>query len=437
MSNALAIAGVTAVLTDLLDSGLIEHQVTDAMGQGVTVSAAPPDTIPLTGDNAGPRLNLFMYQATPNAALRNAALPSVNGRGARIANPPLALDLHYLLTAYGDADLQAEVLLGYAMQLLHETPVLTRAAIRTALDPSPVNGSELPAIYESLRAADLAEQVEMIKITPTLLNTEEMSRLWSALQARYRPTAAYLVSVVLIESMRAARAPLPVLSRGEVDPATHREAGVVSVPSLVPPLPTLEAVLPPAAQPVAQLAAGSVELHGHHLAGSGRTVLLANARFDIEQEVGAETGDDDALIRFALPDEPAALPVGVYLVSARLQRPGETRPRTTNRLPLAIAPRITTPLPTSVARDGDGIAQIELACTPQVRVGQRAALILGEREIVAEPFAAATGTLRFRVSDPVPNVALLARLRVDGIDSPIVDRAASPPRFLDLRITIT
>ena len=32
-------------------------------------------------------------------------------------------------------DLHAKILLGYAMQLLHEMPMLTRAAIRTALNP--------------------------------------------------------------------------------------------------------------------------------------------------------------------------------------------------------------------------------------------------------------------------------------------------------------
>ena len=54
--------------------------------------------------------------------------PRATRRGQRITNPPLALDLHYLLTAYGIAELQAEVLLGYGMQLLHEHPVLGREA---------------------------------------------------------------------------------------------------------------------------------------------------------------------------------------------------------------------------------------------------------------------------------------------------------------------
>ena len=33
MSNALAIAGVTAVLKDLLDNGLIDHKIVDPWGR--------------------------------------------------------------------------------------------------------------------------------------------------------------------------------------------------------------------------------------------------------------------------------------------------------------------------------------------------------------------------------------------------------------------
>jgi hypothetical protein len=135
MSNALAIAGVTAVIKDLLDSGMIDQAITDTLGAGVIVTSMAPDTVSLDNTDS-PQLNLFLHQVTPNVAWRNAALPSRDAAGNRISNPPLALDLHYLLTAYGRAELQAEVLLGYALQLLHETPVLPRDAIRRALNPT-------------------------------------------------------------------------------------------------------------------------------------------------------------------------------------------------------------------------------------------------------------------------------------------------------------
>ena len=95
------------------------------------------------------------------ACLLRPILPLFCPVGANAGrNQPLALDLHYLLTAYGAEDLHAELLLGYAMQLLHETPVLTRQSIRTALLPSPVNGSILPAALQALSASDLADQVD-------------------------------------------------------------------------------------------------------------------------------------------------------------------------------------------------------------------------------------------------------------------------------------
>ena len=44
--------------------------------------------------------------------------------------------------------------------------MLDREAIRRALDPSPVDVSMLPPAFQALAASDLADQVELIKITP-------------------------------------------------------------------------------------------------------------------------------------------------------------------------------------------------------------------------------------------------------------------------------
>lgn len=212
MSNALAIASVTAVLKDLLNNGVVDHQLAGVVGE-VTVSALPPDRVLVEGQPETSRLNLFLYQVSQNAAWRNHGFPSHDAGGTRVANPPLALDLNYLVTAYGASEFHAEILLGYALQLLHETPVLTRDAVRRALAPaSPVTGSILPPPLDTLSASELADQVEQVRLTPHPLNTEEMSRLWTAMQAHYRPTAAYQASVVLIESRRPARAALPVAS---------------------------------------------------------------------------------------------------------------------------------------------------------------------------------------------------------------------------------
>lgn len=444
MSNALAIAGVTAVLRDLLDSGMIDHEITDAMGQGVSVSAVAPDTVPIEGSNAKPQINIFLYQVTPNAAMRNLDLPARNRNGVRLSNPPLALDLHYLITAYGVGDLQSEVLLGYAMQLLHETPVPARAAIRAALNPPdmPVDGTLLPSVYQALRASDLAEQYEQIKITPTPMNTEEMSKLWSAIQAHYRPTAAYQVSVLLIESRRPARSALPVLTRGKSepllsDPTTSRERGVAVRTNLLPAIATLETITLPLSRVAAHLG-DAIVVSGRFLDGVDHSLLLTLPRLGVEYIAGPATSVDPQNVGFDLTNDPTLLPAGSYLLTVRIVRPGEAEARSSNSLLLQVAPEITNlqSPPEQVARDAQLTATIVVTCRPEVQANQRASLLLGDREVVAETFNAATDTLTFKV-DSAPVGTHYVRLRVDGVDSQLIDRTASPPRFLDHQIEIT
>lgn len=153
MSSALAIAGVTAVLRDLLNDGLINNDATGVLGATVSVTAGPPDrVIPANGGTESTQLNLFMYHVTPNSGWRNERFPTHDASGnQRLSNAPLAINLHYLLSAHGSEDLHGEILLGYAMQLLHEMPILSRKAIRKALDPSPpIGGTALPSALKAL-----------------------------------------------------------------------------------------------------------------------------------------------------------------------------------------------------------------------------------------------------------------------------------------------
>jgi hypothetical protein len=191
MSSALALASVTAVLKDLLENGLASGAVTSKIGADASVSALSPDRVP-SGTEERAQLNLFLYLVTPHQGLRADARGALRGA--------LSLDLHYLLTAYGAQDFQTEILLGHALQLLHETPVLDRERIRETLkNISHTRDRRVVApALAALGASPLAEEVERLKIEPTFLGTEEMSKLWSALQARYRPSATYKVSAVIM-----------------------------------------------------------------------------------------------------------------------------------------------------------------------------------------------------------------------------------------------
>ncbi len=190
--SALSIAAITYILKNLLDNTLVQHSIAASVGD-VTVTALPPDRV-TTGSDERSQINLFLYRVTPHTAWRG------NATRQRDA-PSLALDLHYLVTAYGERDFQAEILLGCAMQLLSSTPILTQAMIATAFPAAP-NGAPAHGspMQQTLAAAGLADRAEEIMLCPEFLSTDEASRLWSALQAKYRPSAAYKASTVFIEA---------------------------------------------------------------------------------------------------------------------------------------------------------------------------------------------------------------------------------------------
>jgi hypothetical protein len=428
MSSALAIAAVTAALKDLLNDGLMDHDLSTVGSFSVT--AQPPDRV-TTGTTELNQLNLFLYQVTPNPGWRNANLPTRDNKGARISNPPLALDLHYLLSAYGSQDLNAEVLLGYAMQLLHENPVITRNQLRRVLEtPSPVDGALLPGLFGTLSAVDLADQVEMIKVTPVYLNTEDLSKLWTAMQSRYRPSMAYQVSVVLIQSTASARSAPPVLKRGAGDRGPTAQGA---------PAPVLRGIRPAASAllPAARLG-DDLLIEGSNLAASNpTTVLFECTALDIRQELPLSAGPvASAGLRVHLPsliEDPAAMShwgIGVYGASLRVAKPASPA-WVTNAVAIALAPQIVVTPQAATA----GTVNLSVTCTPRLRPQQhaRASMLFGSSEV--RPTAITTPadpllptTLDFSIPGVVAGDYLI-RLRVDGIDSLPVTLDGTPPVF--------
>jgi hypothetical protein len=439
MSSPLAIGAVSAVLRNLLDNGLIEAGA--AMGTTVNVSAVAPDTIDLEDANETPRLNLFLHQVTTNQGWRNSGLPSRSSvSGERLTNAPLALDLHYVLTAYGRANFEAEILLGYAMHLLHERPVLDRAAIRRALNPSPLDVGMLPPAFQALAASDLADQVELIKVTPAGMAGDEMSKLWAAIQSHYRPSAAYHVSVVLIEGTRPGVSPLPVLSRGPVDNVTGRDRGVVVNPDLLPPTPTLFAATPQFNQSGARLGE-PVTITGIRLGGAGHRVRLTHrlvtTPIELIPSAPNVSGTD---LSVTLPNDAAAqsdFAAGQWALTVRFTPTGEVNPRETNAVPLVLAPvpviaadaGLGLPAATAARGGAPPRVTITMRSRPRVRLEHRAKLLLGTVEAAALPRAAAADPLVFEFPDSLPAAAHWVRLRVDGTDSVLLDRTGATPVF--------
>jgi hypothetical protein len=195
MSNYFAIATVTEALHQLL----LKKSPGDTTS--VDVSVEPPD-LAIKYDHPNPTLNIFLYQVTLNMGYRNSDLPARNIEGVLVKRPLLGLDLHYMITALGPNDLQAQMALAIAMRILHETPVLTRDFISQTIQNT-----------EILKDSDLADQIERVKITHQNLSLEEMTKLWSSFfQTNYRISTTYQATVVLLESKKQTKPTLPVLT---------------------------------------------------------------------------------------------------------------------------------------------------------------------------------------------------------------------------------
>jgi hypothetical protein len=127
-------------------------------------------------------LSLYLCSIRENGeARRNEMQP----QGGILRYPPLAVDLHYLLTAHSTADMLTRTLdehrvLGKVMQVLYDNAVLRSPYLE----------------------GTLSENNEELRITAESYTTEQLTQLWQFGDNPYKLSLAYRVGPVLLESNR-------------------------------------------------------------------------------------------------------------------------------------------------------------------------------------------------------------------------------------------
>lgn len=400
MSNYLAVATVTKALAQILDTA-VKSAVNSA---GAVTQRPDPGTKTACVD-------LFLYQVTPNAALRNSDLPTRNAQGLVSTRPTSALDLHYLMSFYGDdAKFEPQRMLGAVVRSLLAEPGLTRARILSVSKDD--NG-------DTMSGSNLADAVEQVKFTPQGLTIDELSRIWSIFyQVPYALSLAYIATVVLIESEEPALATLPVLQRGKNDQGVTTQLG---------PVPQLDgwhigegdddaARLAFPSYPSARL--GTIlTLHGQNLGGDSMVVRLVHQH--LQQNVPdipvTLTSGRPNEIKLAIPNvnaDPSQWAAGIYSVAVVITT-GSVQ-RSTNSLALPFAPQITAI--SAAARDGSGNVLVTVTAAPVVQAAQPAFLSLPDRDVPANPRTLNTDPVQFSLINPAAG-QVTVRLRVDGVDS--------------------
>jgi hypothetical protein len=401
MSNFWAIATVTATL---------ELEVL----QGAASAAVPGATVTMTRPDAaggGPpaaRVNLYLYQVTPNAAWRNNDVPTRNSNGDLVGRPRVALDLHYLLTFYGDeTHLEPQRLLGSVALAMHVKPMLTRDMIRrTIANPA----------FQYLAQSNLADEIELVKLTPLPLSLEELSKLWSVFfQTQYALSMAYQATVVLIEGEEAPRTVLPVLER-EIFVVPFRH-------------PTIERIRSQAGENEPIVADSTLVIEGKQLRGEVTQLRIGGSDLMTLQNVS----DTQIIFPLASLQPAGSLRAGVQPVQI-VQPMLMGRPRVahvgveSNVFALVVRPTITAinlPDPT----------HIRLDIAPTLGKAQRVLLLLNQitnappeaYTFMAAPRNADVNTLTIPISGVKPG-DYFVRIQIDGAES-LLDLNPASPNF--------
>jgi hypothetical protein len=418
MSNYLAVATVTAVLRDIL------QEAANAAVPGATVTTRRPEDVGNGGQKQAV-VNLFLYQATPNAVWRNADLPTRNADGGLVKHPQAALDLHYLLSFYGsESELVPQRMLGRAISALHAQPLLSPDKIRRMIANLQKENGQFGYLSES----NLDEQIERVRFSPLSLNLEELSKLWSVFfQIPYALSVAYQASVVLIEAEEEMpQHALPVLKRGAGDRGWDSFSGGI---------PQIEQLVPQFVEPVAE-----ITLKGRNLVADRFTVMFGHSQvtFDPGNPPTVTPAGD---LQLQIPDD---LPAGIIPVSVRTGRG-----ITSNTAALVLRPRISNLEQKSrTEKNGTKVKVVTFDIKPEVQPGQRGLLLLNElKDDIHDPQPRRAYSINLprqedaasRITVMVPQVqpgTYLVRVQIDGAESQLEPPASDDQPYAGPRVTI-
>lgn len=196
MASYTAIADVSETLCGLLRDQFVDRDDVFSI-DGEAVSLVSPDEV---SEDSSTRVGLSLYRIEENASMKNSNTAHATSNPIVAQEPPLALDLYYLVTAYSGATdgtaatLEQQRLLGAAMQTFHDDAVLSGEQLSGTLD------------------SDIDLQISLVNTS-----VDELTGLWTTVpDTAFQPSAVYHVGPVLIDSRR----------REEITPVTDRETTV-------------------------------------------------------------------------------------------------------------------------------------------------------------------------------------------------------------------
>ena len=155
---------------------LLKKSLENDFGDQVGIAFESPKEIK---DDQNRKISIFLYQILENPHLKNEPLQRVDD--IKLETPPLAIDLFYLFTVYGQNREDEMKLFGKVLQTFYDHSILTGSILQ---QPPLETGEE-------------------IKLLLNPLSLDDLTKLWNTFQdVPFKLSVSYMVTPVRIDSTR-------------------------------------------------------------------------------------------------------------------------------------------------------------------------------------------------------------------------------------------
>jgi hypothetical protein len=126
-------------------------------------------------------ISLYLYRITPSGEIRNYP-PRISADGRRY-RPLLPINLHYILSAWAREALKQQRLLGQAMRILEDTPVIPAGILNQG-------GPE----------DDTFRPTETVDLIMESISIYDMGAIWDVSKPNVQPSIGYTARMIGLES---------------------------------------------------------------------------------------------------------------------------------------------------------------------------------------------------------------------------------------------
>jgi hypothetical protein len=176
MARFHAIAATSSAIRLLLENAAGRSGVAN-----VAVELYQADDLQKPVDTARPKIGIYLYRVLLSAARRDRGL-RVGPDGVTYP-PSIPLDLHYLVTAWSSDSRTAHQMLGWAIRVIEDTPILPVSLLNT---------------YQA--GVTVFEPDETVELVWAPLTLTDLYDIWQVSAQNQAPSASYVARMVRLDS---------------------------------------------------------------------------------------------------------------------------------------------------------------------------------------------------------------------------------------------